>query len=389
MTVTAQTRIREEYRRARPVVSFAIARQLAVEFDRPLLAVSRRAVRRSYQALHEALPHVELYYAVKANPDPLILETLREAGASADVCTYREMEQALSAGFLPDRMIHTHPCKTSRDLEDCRRAGLSWFTFDNRWELAKLDSAAPDANLLLRLAAPARSSKIDLSSKFGAAPDEALELLAEAGRLGLRVAGLSFHVGSQCVSPDDFGPALQAARHIWDAAAQFGAPLDVLDIGGGFPAPYREAVMTMETYCRTLAGELDRAFGDTPARIIAEPGRCLCADAVTLVAKVIGKSIRGGVPWYYLNDGIYGSFSGMCYDHAEFPLLVETRGRRRRSRCVVAGPTCDSGDVIARDQELPELEVGELVLVPSMGAYTSASATDFNGLPRAVSVAVD
>jgi ornithine decarboxylase len=216
-----------------------------------------------------------------------------------------------------------------------------------------------------------------------------LSLLTRAAQLGLQVRGLSFHVGSQCLSPDDFVSALEEARQVFDQASAAGLPLEVLDIGGGIPAPYREAILSMESYCQALSSALDATFGDLPVRIIAEPGRCLCAEAVTLVTSVIGKSMRGGRPWYFIDDGLYGSFSGKVYDHADFPLFAEGDQDRPLSPCVVAGPTCDSTDVVARDQLLPDLDVGELLLAPSMGAYTSASATGFNGLETARSIAID
>src|SRR5262249_27018431 len=153
---------------------------------------------------------------------------------------------------------------------------------------------------------------------------------------------------SQCLAPDDFTTALGQARRIWDEAADAGIPLEVLDVGGGFPAPYRETILTTEAYCRALAEALDTTFGDLPIRIIAEPGRCLCAEAVTLVTSVIGKSVRGGRPWYLIDEGLYGSFSGKLYDHADFPLIPEGDGDRPVEPCVVAGPTCDSFDVVSR-----------------------------------------
>src|SRR5262249_38175540 len=151
-----------------------------------------------------------------------------------------------------------------------------------------------EANLLLRMAVSGRSSVIDLSAKFGAAPHDAVALLLRAAQMGLRVQGVSFHVGSQCTSPDDFTHALGQARQVWDEAADAGLSLEVLDIGGGIPAPYRQAVLSMEDYCQSLAFALNTTFGDLPVRIIAEPGRCLCAEAVTLVTSVIGKSVRSG-----------------------------------------------------------------------------------------------
>src|SRR5690606_37208815 len=163
----------------------------------------------------------------------------------------------------------------------------------------------------------------------------------------------------QCERPDDFESALRQARQVWNEATDAGMALEVLDIGGGFPAPYRSQVLSLESYCESLAEALTVTFGDLPVRIIAEPGRRVCADTVTLVTRVIGKSIRGGMPWYFIDDGLYGSFSGIVFDHADFPLIAEHHDERPLMPCVVAGPTCDSSDVVARDQMLPELAIGE------------------------------
>jgi ornithine decarboxylase len=377
------------YRSPTPVLSFAAARRLAARYGTPLMVISRAAVTRNYQTLQENLPGVEFFYAAKANPHRTILSTLHKLGGSVDVCSYGEARRALRAGFAPEEMLHTHPCKTVRNLVDCYGMGIRWFVYDSAFELPKLAEHAPDARVLLRLAMSSQSSVIDLSAKFGAARHEALPLLKRAGQLGVDVRGLSFHVGSQCLAPDDFRMALEGARQIWDQACDSGVPLEVLDIGGGIPAPYREAILSMESYSQALAEALQATFGDLNIRIIAEPGRCLCAEAVTLVTSVIGKTVRGGRTWYIIDDGLYGSFSGKVYDHADFTLIAEGADERALNDCVVAGPTCDSTDVVARDQPLPELDVGELLLVPSMGAYTSASASDFNGLEIARTVTID
>ncbi len=376
-------------RLAEPVLSFHDAKQLAARYGTPLLVLSRSALVNNCRALQANLPGIEFFYAAKANPHQFILEALRKLGCSVDVCTHGEMQMALRAGYRPEEMIHTHPCKTVRDLVACYADGLRWFTYDCALELPKLARHAPDANLLLRLAVSATSSVIDLSAKFGAAPDDALDLLLQAARLGLQVRGLSFHVGSQCVAPVDFQTALVEVRRVWDQAADAGLPLEVLDIGGGIPAPYRQAILTREDYCEALTTALAANFGDLPVRIIAEPGRCLCAEAITLVTAVIGKTCRNGRNWYFIDDGLYGSFSGKVYDHADFPLLAEGADERTTRPCIVAGPTCDSTDVVSRDQALPNLEVGELLLVPSMGAYTSVSASGFNGMAVARLIAVD
>ncbi len=245
-------------------------------------------------------------------------------------------------------------------------------------------------NLILRLAASSQSSLINLSAKFGCAPKEAGKLLRQAHRAGLNVKALSFHVGSQCLNPADFRAMLLQARKVWDEGVKIGCPLEVLDIGGGFPAPYKSEVISLELFCRSLQEALDDTFGDLgdSVRFIAEPGRGLVAECATLIVRVLGKSNRSGTTQYVIDDGLYGAFSGIVYDHAEFPLLVQNAENRLHRPCIIAGPTCDSGDIVCRDQPLPDLEPGELVLIPTMGAYSSASACGFNGLdiPRYVEV---
>jgi len=365
---------------SQPVLSFDQARHIASRFGTPTLVMSKSNLTRTYQSMKSGLPNVEIFYAAKANSDISILRTLFLEGASVDICSYRELQSALLAGFKPEQMIHTHPCKTNQNLVDCYNEGVRWFTVDCSGEIDKVARHTPDVNVILRLAASSSSSRINLSAKFGCDPDDAPALASEASRNGLNVRCLSFHVGSQCLNPEDFRAMLTKARKAWDACVTAGAPLEILDIGGGFPAPYRTSVMPLSDYCRNLATALDATFGDLSIRIISEPGRGLCAEAVSLVTRVVGKSFRNGLPWYIIDDGVYGSFSGKLFDHADFALVAEAADLRPRSACVVAGPTCDSHDVVSTDQELPELEVGEILLVPTMGAYTSASASGFNGL---------
>lgn len=376
-------------RAAEPVIDFDQARVLAERYGTPLLVVSRTRLAQNYLAMRSNLPGVELFYAAKANCNEHILRTLCELGCSVDVCTWGEMKAALAAGFSTDNMIHTHPCKTERNLMDCYEAGCRWFVYDNRLELEKIARLTPDVNLLLRVAMSSASSLINLSAKFGASAAEAVDLLVAARRSGMNVRGMSFHVGSQTLCPEDFHNAFRQARRIWDEAAALGIELEVLDIGGGFPAPYKQSVLTLDEYCRSLSEALSATFGDLPIRLIAEPGRGMCADTVSLVTRVLGKNVRGGLPWYVLDDGLYGSFSGIVYDHVEFPLIAERHLDRPVSPCVVAGPTCDSTDIVCRDQELPDLEVGEMLLVPTMGAYTSASASTFNGLDLARVISIE
>jgi len=384
-----ETLVPHSTRQAQPVLSFELARELGARHGTPLLVVSRSKLIETYQKMREHLPGVEMFYAAKANPDHHILSTLCEQGCSIDVCSFGELQAAVRAGFTADRMLHTHPCKTESNLMDCYDFGVRWFVYDNLLELDKMARLTPDVNLLLRLAVSASSSMINLSAKFGAALPEAVGLVRAARRRGMNVKGFSFHVGSQCLNPDDYRTALRRIRQVWDQVAEDGTELEVLDIGGGFPAPYRAEAPSIETFCQSIHQGLDEAFGDLPVRLIAEPGRGMCAECVTLVTRVIGKNTRWDMPWYIIDDGLYGSFSGKVFDHIDYQILAENAESRPLHSCVLAGPTCDSSDVVSKDQMMPDMEVGELLLVPTMGAYTSASACPFNGLPVANSIGID
>lgn len=384
-----ETLVPHSTRQAQPVLSFELARELGARHGTPLLVVSRSKLIETYQKMREHLPGVEMFYAAKANPDHHILSTLCEQGCSIDVCSFGELQAAVRAGFTADRMLHTHPCKTESNLMDCYDFGVRWFVYDNLLELEKMAQLTPDVNLLLRLAVSASSSMINLSAKFGAALPEAVGLVRAARRRGMNVKGFSFHVGSQCLNPDDYRTALRRIRQVWDQVAEDGTELEVLDIGGGFPAPYRAEAPSIESFCQSIHQGLEEAFGDLPVRLIAEPGRGMCAECVTLVTKVIGKNTRWDMPWYIIDDGLYGSFSGKVFDHIDYQILAENADSRPLHPCVLAGPTCDSSDVVAKDQLMPDMEVGELLLVPTMGAYTSASACPFNGLPVANSIGID
>lgn len=387
---TTQELVRTDLARtAQSVLNFEQAEELAAQHGTPLLVISRSKLIDTYWAMKQSLPGVDLYYAAKANPDRHILSTLCAENAFVDVCSVGELQAALDAGFACDRMLHTHPCKTNSNLQGCYDAGLRWFVFDNELEAAKIARLTPDVKLLLRLAVSDSSSLINLSAKFGAETECAIELLKSARAMKLDVRGFSFHVGSQCLNPEDYVRFLLEVRRVWNQAAELGFELEVLDIGGGFPAPYRQSAPSMEFFGSVVNSGLEKAFGDLPIRIIAEPGRGLCAESTTLVTQVIGKNVRRNMPWYFIDDGMYGSFSGKVFDHCDFPLLYQGMGSRDVAPCVIAGPTCDSGDVVSTDQSLPDLAVGELLLVPTMGAYAAASACPFNGLPVARSVAID
>jgi len=362
----------------------AAVRALAAEHGTPLLLLSTQVARRQYRALAHALPEVDVHYSMKPLPHPAVVQGLRDEGAGFDLASAGEVDLARVLDVDPDRCIHTHPIKRDRDISHALDFGCRTFVFDNPYELAKLEPYKREVDLLLRISFPNPQAQCDLSLKYGVAAGEALWLLGEAADAGFAVRGLSFHVGSQVADPARFLAAIAACRGLFDLAEVDGMALDTLDIGGGFPVPYVEPVSGIADFCAPIAAALREQFPH--ARLIAEPGRFVSAPAMTLVSSVIGKAERQGGVWYYLDDGLYGSYSGRLFDRADYRLipLVDLEGAARPKRhSVVAGPTCDSIDVICEDRLLTEMECDDLVVSPMMGAYTAASATDFHLLRRA------
>jgi ornithine decarboxylase len=331
---------------------------------------------------------VELHYALKPLPEPAVVATLAAEGSCFDLATTGEVELVRRAGIPAERCIHTHPIKRDEDIRAALDFGVTTFVADNPDEVTKFARYAGRVSLLLRVSFRSPAAVVDLSRKFGCDPEAASGLVELASSLGIAVAGLSFHVGSQSASPSTKLRAIEACAVIIRATQGKGmATPATLDIGGGFPIDYLEPALPIDEFCAPIRAALAALPPGT--RVIAEPGRFICGPAGTAVTTVMGRAWREGRWWYYLDDGLYGSFSGQLYDHARYPieLLGDAVGQRFHS--VLAGPTCDSIDVIAEDIELPELHAGDRLIGRQMGAYTAASATDFNFFPRARIVVVN
>ncbi len=350
----------------------------------PLLVMDCDVLRRQFQSLSRALPGVDLYYAVKALPHPELLAVLHEAGAGFDIASSGEIEALRQLKVLARRTLHTHPIKRDRDIRDALRYGCTTFVVDNPDELLKFLPYRNRVGILLRVSFRSAAAVVDLSKKFGCAADQVPNLLALAAQTGIHIKGLSFHVGSQCTDTRQQVRAIETCNLLIRRHHDSGAmPLSLLDIGGGFPVSYDGGDIDIAAYCAPVR----RALAQLPAhvRVIAEPGRFLSAPAVTAVSTVMGKAVRDGLHWYYLDDGVYGSYSGQLFDHVRYPLEVfSDDGSVLPS--VLAGPTCDSIDVIAEDVPLPELSIGAIVVGHMMGAYTAATATEFNSLKKAAMV---
>jgi ornithine decarboxylase len=389
MKLASTVRRREPQPTARLVAPYTRAEieSLVARYGSPLLLVDCDVIRAQYRRLQAALPGVELHYALKPLPDAAVVTALKGIGGRFDLASGGEVELVRAAGVAPERCIHSHPIKRDVDIRDALRFGVRTFVADNVDELGKFVRHRRRVGVLLRIAFSAVDAVVDLSKKFGCELAAVPGLLEVARRLGVPVTGFSFHVGSQTTTPAMHVRAIEACAALIAAARATGHEgLTTIDIGGGFPADYREPAPPIEEFCAPIRA----ALAALPAglRIIAEPGRYIAAPAGTCVATVMGRALRDGRWWFYLDDGLYGSFSGQLFDHMRYPVAA-LRDDGERVPAVLAGPTCDSIDVIDDALELPLLEAGDLVVGRQMGAYTAACATDFNFFRRARIVAVN
>lgn len=354
--------------------------KLAEKYGSPLLVLSLKQIEANYMCLKTYMPRARVFYAIKANPHPEILKTMIKLGSSFDVASDGEIRTLHDMGVEGERLIYANPVKTTGGLQACRECGVSKMTFDSASEIEKIRAICPDATVLLRLRIDNSSAHVDLNKKFGAAREHALDLMLKAKEAGLDMAGIAFHVGSQTVSADPYLHGLDIARELFEEAAAAGLKLRILDIGGGFPIPEPKVRFNLPEMLKQINARLDEDFPGID--VWAEPGRYICGTAVNLITSVIGVNERGGQPWYFLDEGLYGTFSGVIFDQWDFKLISFKEGEERVA-ATFAGPSCDSLDIMFRGKMTVPLEVGDLLLVPSCGAYTSASATTFNGFSKA------
>ncbi len=365
--------------------------QLVKKHGTPLFVVDHEVLRKNYATFKKYLPRVQAYYAVKAFPDAEVVKTFFKAGASFDVASIpefkivyeqiKEMPDKKRQDWIWDKIIYANPIKANEALQELDQY-KTLVTFDNLEEIKKIKKYAPHTGLVLRLKVPNTGAMVELSSKCGAAPGEAVDLILAADKAGLVVEGLSFHVGSQTTNFENFVQAINLAAHVFEEAKDRGyTKMNLLDIGGGFPAPYDETVKPFRELARKINAELNRLF-PSDIQILAEPGRFMVATAGTAVSKIIGKAVRDGKLCYYVDDGVYHTFSGIIFDHCKYRMESFKKGPTQI--CTVFGPTCDALDVISMSEELPtNLNRDDLLYSRNIGAYSVASATYFNGFPPA------
>ncbi len=355
-----------------------------VEVATPFLAIDLPTVRRRYLELCEAFDgRVGVFYAVKCNPDESVLATLAAEGSGFEIASARELEMLLAQGVDPSRVLYSNPVKPPLHIRRTYALGVRRFAVDCVGELDKVAEHAPGSEVFARVRVDDTRSRFPLSSKFGLPVSEALQLLLAARERGLLPTGLTFHVGSQCADPGAWGRAVSSLAPAMEDLARHGIVLDLLDIGGGFPATYSEDVPDLaEIGARTLEAVARLPY--VPAEIVCEPGRSIVAEAAVLATSVIGREIRMGREWVYLDAGAYNGLMEAEQTRGLWQFPVRTSrseaGLVPLISCTLTGPTCDSSDTLLNDADVPaDIELGDRVYIGSAGAYSLCYASSFNG----------
>lgn len=348
--------------------------------DEPFFIVNLAEIIKKVNLWREHLPNVEIFYAVKCNPDDIVLKLLSSMGVGFDCASKNEISKVINLGVSPDKIIYANPCKMINQIRYARINDVDMMTFDSAHELYKIKLYHPSARLVIRIQTDDSKSRCQFNCKFGVSLEEVPALLSLAKSLELDIVGVSFHVGSGCEEPQVFQTALDDCREVYDLAEKAGYKLELVDIGGGYPGDDDEKFLKMAKIIRSCSEEF---FKGLDVRFIAEPGRYFVTSAYTLVTSVINKKVtKNGDDrhfTYYLSDSVYNSFNNIVFDHAKIKLLPFNERHEKEYDCTVFGPTCDSMDKIAESCKLPDLAIGEIIYIENMGAYTLASSSNFNG----------
>jgi ornithine decarboxylase len=351
----------------------------------PCLVVDLEVVRDNYKAFRHALPDSLIYYAVKANPAPEILKLLASMGSSFDCASVAEIEMALAAGATPARISYGNTIKKERDIARAHALGVSLFAVDCHEEVEKVARAAPGARVFCRVLTDGEGAEWPLSRKFGCVPQMAVDVLVYAHQLGLVSYGVSFHVGSQMTKLDAWDSALADAKRVFNQLSKQGLQLTMVNMGGGFPTRYLKDIPSAEEYGRAIFESLMKHFGNNIPETIIEPGRGMVGNAGVIKAEVVlvsKKSDKDEHRWVYLDIGKFGGLAETMDEAIRYPIRTP-RDNDDFAPCVLAGPTCDSADVLYEKNMYPlplTLTVGDEVLIEGTGAYTTTySAVAFNG----------
>jgi ornithine decarboxylase len=355
--------------------------------DGPVLVVDLDVVRDNYNTFAKALPDSRVFYAVKANPAPEVLSLLASLGSCFDTASVAEIEMALAAGASADRISYGNTIKKERDIARAFALGVRLFAVDCKPEVEKVARVAPGSKVFCRILCDGAGAEWPLSRKFGCEPAMAADVLEHSHRLGLEAYGISFHVGSQQRNQHAWDRALAQAAAVFRECGDRGINLSMVNLGGGFPTKYLKNVPTVRTYGSAIFRALRKHFGNRIPETIIEPGRGMVGNAGVIETEVVlvsKKSEEEDVRWVYLDIGKFGGLAETMDEAIRYPIRTPRDGGEM-APCILAGPTCDSADVLYEKQPYPlpvSLEIGDKLLIEGTGAYTSTySAVAFNGFP--------
>lgn len=354
----------------------AKAQDLSSRYKTPFLLVDMDSIRRKYNNLRDIFQGVEIYYAMKANPHPKILQLLTIANAGFEVTSQAELEQLLKLKVPPQKIISLNPIKAPEFIRFAHQKGVDIFAFDSFEEVDKISAVAPKSKLVLRIMVDNTGSDWPLTRKFGIPASDAIKYLVYVREKNLIPYGLTFHVGSQCLNVANWINALYTCERIWHQAQKEKINLKMLSLGGGLPIKHTKNIPEVKMIYGSIRKVIDENFSGAKLRLSMEPGRAVVGDSAILVASVIGKAKRGGEEWIYLDAGV---FNGLMETIEKFRYEVKTDKTPIQGVFTLAGPSCDSVDIIMENVPLPKVEIGDRVYFLNAGAYTLPYASYFNG----------
>ncbi|MBP6367892.1 MAG: type III PLP-dependent enzyme [Nitrosomonas sp.] len=346
-------------------------------YQRPFLLVDSNIIRQKARRFKAAIPRVHPHYAVKANPDPRVLTALIEENVGFEIASIAELDLLMQLGVPAAEIFYSNPMKSRAYLEYAASKGVEWYVLDSVEELRKIVSVKPDAKMYLRIDTPNIGSDWPLAGKFGTHLGDIHEIIQEAVKLKADLAGVTFHVGSQCRNPQNWRVGIERAKKVFADMQMAGLNPRLLNIGGGYPVRHVKPIPSIEI----IADVINEAIANLPnnIRIMAEPGRYLVSDSAYFVCRVVGTATRNGKRWMYWDAGMFGGVIEIT-EGLRYEIITDRKGSN--ISWAVAGPTCDSVDILVHDLMLPnDVQEGDFIYIPNAGAYTTAYASNFNGFP--------
>jgi ornithine decarboxylase len=367
---------------SRQQISTAVA--FTEDYQRPILAVSEKRLRANAQRFMAAMPRVRPHFAVKANADPEILNIFKQEGTCFEIASMAELDAMRDLGVDMETVFYSNPIKSPASIKYAAVQGIRWFSVDTPEEVEKIAAIAADAKLYLRIEVSNEGSSWPLAGKFGASPAGVEAVIAMAKQYGMQICGVTFHVGSQCTKIDNWVQGIAAAKQLFAKLEAHDFKPELLNLGGGYPLQFTGEEPTIEE----IGAAIGQALESIPAHIqvMAEPGRYLVGSAGCLLTQVVGVATRDDKRWVYLDTGVYGGLMELTQD---FPVTLISERTGELGQWTMAGPTCDSIDVMGV-HKLPANTVAEdFIFMPNLGAYCTTCAIDFNGFPEPVMRMVD